>query len=85
MADLNLFYTVLAICAVIITGTLLFVGIELIKTLKQAQVIMDDIEETTNDFNTIKNGVKAGVLSLASAAIDKFQKELEPKGGGKIK
>ena len=85
MPDTSMFYTILAICAVIITGVLIFVAIEVVRTLKQLQVIMDDIEETTNDINTIKNGFKAGFLSLASSAIDKMQNISDEEGGGKLK
>ena len=78
MSNLDILYLVLTICAVIITGVIVYVAKDLVTTLRRLDSVLADVEATTHDINTIREGVKTGFLSLASSLIDNLQKN---KGG----
>ena len=77
MSDTSLFLLVASICIVIITGVIVYVARELVITLRQTQAVLEDVEETTNDINTVKNGFKVGILSLISSFTENKSKKLE--------
>lgn len=78
--DTALFLTVIAICAVVLTAAAVFVTYYLIRVLKSAEEVSKVAAETASDFNTVRNGIKAGVLSLLSEFINQLQKN-QIKGG----
>lgn len=72
-------YTILAICAVVTTSIIVYVGYILANTLKIAQKILEDVEDTTHDVRTLKDGVKFGVLKILKNSIDKYLTSSEVK------
>ena len=70
----DLILTIIAICVVIITGMIIYVACVLVISLKKLQSTLDLIEDTASDINLVKNGIKAGILSLVSLLIDRMQK-----------
>lgn len=83
MPDTNLFLLIASVCIVIITGAIVYIARELVITLRQTQAVLEDIEETTNDINTVKNGFKVGILSLFSSFVDSQKKKLDEGGDEK--
>lgn len=75
-----LLYTVISISVVIVTSVVVYIGYQLMQTLKTVNSILEDVKDTTNDIVTVKNGVKTGVLGLARSAIDGY---LNKTGGDK--
>lgn len=67
--------TIAGICMVIITACVVYVSYYIVQTLKKANNTMAVIEETANDVNLVRNGVKTTVLS----AINRF---VQSQGGG---
>jgi hypothetical protein len=80
MSDLSLFLLIASICIVIITGTIVYVAKDFVLTLRKLQTVLEDVEETTNDINTVKNGIKYGIVSIISNLATDKKNKLE-KGG----
>lgn len=68
-----MFFLVISICAIITTGVIVYVARELVNTLRRFDSVLADVEATTHDINSIRQGVKTGVLSLASSYLDRIQ------------
>jgi len=76
-------YTIVSISAVVITAIIVYVGYILAQTLQTAQSILEDVEDTTHDIKSLKNGVKVGILSISRGILDKYISSSIPKGGDK--
>ena len=74
---LDLFLTIVAICTIVVTASVAYVSYMLVLILRKATLTLDLIEDTANDINFVKNGLKTGLLTLASGFIDHLQR----KGG----
>ena len=70
----DLILTIIAICVVIITGIIIYIAYVFVTSLKKLRTTLDLIEDTANDINLIKNGIKSGILSFVSLLIDRIQK-----------
>ncbi|MFC1649796.1 hypothetical protein ACFL2C_03750 [Patescibacteria group bacterium] len=70
----ELVLTIVGICAVVITASIVYVSYYLVQTLQKANATLDIIEETANDVNMVRRGVKATVLG----AINRF---IQSQGG----
>ncbi len=81
MEQPNLLYTILSISAVVITTVIVYVGYYLVQTLKKVDSTMEVVEGTAQDIDTVRNGIKTGILTLTSNFIDSLQKGGETDSG----
>ena len=75
MSDQGVFFLILSICVIIITGVVVYVARDVVLTLRRLDSILADVEATTHDIDSVRQGVKTGVLSLVSSYLDRFQKD----------
>ncbi len=70
-------FTIAGICIVIITACVVYVSYYVVQALKKANNTMAVIENTANDVDLVRNGVKTTILS----AINRF---VQSQGGDKF-
>ena len=75
MSDQGVFFLILSICVIIITGVVVYVARGVVLTLRRLDSILADVEATTHDIDSVRQGVKTGVLSLVSSYLDRSQKD----------
>ena len=69
-----LFYT-LSLAVLVFVGFFSYWGVIVIKILRSTKRMLDTIEETVEDWQIIKEGVRVGLLKLLGNVLGK------PKGG----
>lgn len=72
-------YTIFSICAVIITAVIVYLAYNLVDTIKTTNKILSEVEETTNDINTLKNSMKNGMVGFAGALLTRMANGVSPK------
>ena len=72
-------YLVASISIVILTAFLVYLIIELVKSLKILQSNLELTEDTLKDVVAAKNGIKSGVLGIVITILNSFK-----NGGEKI-
>ncbi len=72
MQIVDFLYVILILSAIAVTGTLVWVGNEFVKTLKSVREVTDDIKDTTKDLQMVKDTLKVGALSVVSGFIGKL-------------
>jgi hypothetical protein len=70
---------IITICVVTLSIAMVYIMYLFLQSYKKLQSTLDLIQETTNDVQVVKAGVKSGILSIVSVIIDGLQKGGEKK------
>jgi len=68
-------YYSLAIGFIILVGFFSFAMYHFAEALKSLKALLENIDDTTKDFNLIKNKIKLGALTALGAALGAFLKK----------
>lgn len=71
--SLELLLTILTICAVIITASIVFVAYIIFTSIKKFQSALSLVDDTVRDIASVRSGVKTMILSMANKYIEKLQ------------
>ena len=75
MSSQEFLYYSLAIGFIVLVGFTSYAMFYLTNALKTLRILLDDIDDTTWDFNLIKNKIKLGALTAIGAALAAFLKK----------
>ncbi|OGE14650.1 hypothetical protein A2111_02505 [Candidatus Daviesbacteria bacterium GWA1_38_6] len=75
MSSQEFLYYSLAIGFIVLVGFISFAMFHLAESLKSLKVLLENIDDTTKDFNLIKNKIKLGALTAIGAALAAFLKQ----------
>lgn len=67
----NFYYLSVGVAVWIAVAALVFVAIEIIRTLKATQTILTDVKKSVADLELLKTSIKVGVMTLVSNLLGK--------------
>jgi uncharacterized protein YoxC len=72
MNSLDILHYSLSLSSIIFALAIVYGIYYLAETLKELQLVLDDIKDTTNDIQSLKNSLKFSALTLTSKLLGKI-------------
>jgi uncharacterized protein YoxC len=72
MSSLDILYYSLSLAALVVAGSFAYLAYNLVQTLKEIDLVLEDVKDTTQDIQSMKNTIKLGVSNLAGRFLGKI-------------
>ena len=79
MEQPQLLYTILSICAVIITAITIYIVYLVASTIRSINKLLDNVKEAASDITSIKNSMRKGATGIVATVLGKIADSLENK------